>query len=183
MSQPYVCPSTYSGGLDNFLRRMLHKPSKILSPYVNEGMTVFDIGCGPGYFTVELARLAGQTGKVVAADLQQAMLAKMQTKVSSAGLANRVEAHLCLPETIGIQKKADFILLFWMVHEVPDKLRFLAEVKSLLNTGGRVLICEPKIHVTGKEFAEMTSIMSSLGFKIYDGPSVAISRAIIAGAD
>jgi ubiquinone/menaquinone biosynthesis C-methylase UbiE len=183
MAQPYVCPATYSGSLDNFLRRMLHKPSKILSPYVKEGMTAFDIGCGPGYFTAELARLAGSTGKVVAADLQQAMLDKMFAKVSASGLSDRVIQHKCLSDSTGISLKADFILLFWMVHEVPDKLRFLTEIKSLLNKGGRVLISEPKIHVTGKDYKEMISTMGTLGFKIYDKPSVAISRTVIAGTD
>ena len=48
---------TYSGSLDNFLRRLTHKPQKILSPFIREGMTVLDMGCGPGFFTAELARL------------------------------------------------------------------------------------------------------------------------------
>ncbi|MBK7711908.1 MAG: methyltransferase domain-containing protein [Bacteroidales bacterium] len=86
MSTPYVCPATYSGSLDNFLRRLMHKPAKILSPFIKEGMTVLDMGCGPGFFTAELARLVGEKGKVIAADLQQEMLDKMILKVSSLGL-------------------------------------------------------------------------------------------------
>ncbi|MFN8241937.1 MAG: class I SAM-dependent methyltransferase [Bacteroidales bacterium] len=183
MSHPYVCPAEYSGSLDSFLRRMLHKPGRILSPYVKEGMTVFDIGCGPGYFTVELSRLVGPDGKVVAADLQQAMLDKMMEKVSSIGTAGNIEPHKCLNDSIGLNRKADFILLFWMVHEVPDKVKFLTEIKTMLNPGGRVFISEPKIHVRRKDFEEMTKILLSLGFTIHEQPSVAISRSLLAGLD
>ncbi|MBK9392138.1 MAG: methyltransferase domain-containing protein [Bacteroidetes bacterium] len=80
MSTPYVCPATYAGSLDNFLRRMMHKPEKILSPFLKEGMTALDMGCGPGFFTVDLARLVGDGGRVIAADLQQEMLDKMFRK-------------------------------------------------------------------------------------------------------
>ena len=44
-----VCPVERAGGLDNRLRRWVHNPHKILGPYVKEGMTVMDVGCGPGH--------------------------------------------------------------------------------------------------------------------------------------
>lgn len=182
MKEPYVCPSTYSGSLDNFLRRMIHKPEKILGPWVREGMTVLDMGCGPGYFTAALAGLVGESGIVTAADLQQGMLDKMLQKVNSLGLGKRVEAHKCLQEKTGIEKKYDFILTFWMVHEVPDQLSFLREMKSLLNPGGRIMIVEPKIHVTGRAFSAMLARLESAGLQVVDRPAVAISRCVVAGS-
>ena len=65
MSTPYVCSAKYSGGLDNGFRRFLHKPEKILSPFIREGMTVIDMGCGPGHFTLGIARLDIVTGKQI----------------------------------------------------------------------------------------------------------------------
>jgi ubiquinone/menaquinone biosynthesis C-methylase UbiE len=114
--QPYVCPAEFAYSLDNLFRRLVHKSRKILEPYIREGMTVLDLGCGPGYFTADLARLAGEGGRVIAADLQQGMLEKMVTKIRETGLEKRIEAHLCQRDRIGIQGKVDFVLAFWMVH-------------------------------------------------------------------
>jgi ubiquinone/menaquinone biosynthesis C-methylase UbiE len=182
MSTPYVCPATYSGTLDNFFRRLMHNPEKILKPFVKEGMTVLDMGCGPGYFTVELARLAGESGKVIAADLQQEMLDKMLHKVESFGLVSRIVPHKCEPERTGITQKVDFILTFWMVHEVPDQLSFFEEMKSVLNPGGKMLIVEPIIHVTIKSFNEMISRLESAGLQINGKPDIAFSRSILLNA-
>lgn len=179
MSQPYVCPATFSGSLDNFLRRLVHKPEKILKPYIKEGMIALDMGCGPGYFTSELAQLVGEGGMVIAADLQQAMLDKMIKKIRACGLGNRVEAHLCQSDRTGVERKVDFILTFWMVHEVPDQQRFLAELKSLLNPGGRILIAEPKIHVTNKSFSAMITKLEAAGLQIIDHPDISLSRSLL----
>jgi ubiquinone/menaquinone biosynthesis C-methylase UbiE len=179
MSTPYVCPATYSGSLDNCLRRLIHKPVKILRPFIKEGMTVLDMGCGPGFFTAELARLVGEKGKVIAADLQQEMLDKMTMKVSSIGLEKRVEAHKCQSERTGIDMKVDFILIFWMVHEVPDQQKFIGEMKSLLNPAGKILIVEPFIHVTRRSFSEMINRIESAGLQITAKPEVAFSRSLL----
>jgi ubiquinone/menaquinone biosynthesis C-methylase UbiE len=179
MSQPYVCPATLSGSLDNFLRRLLHKPEMILKPYINKGMVVLDMGCGPGYFTPEMARLVGEEGWVIAADLQQAMLDLMVKKITGLNLEKRVEPHLCQSETIGINTKVGFILLFWMVHEVPDQLKFFNELRMILNPDGKILVAEPKIHVTKKSFSAMTAKLESAGFQICDHPSIAISRSLV----
>lgn len=179
MEQPYVCPSTFSGSLDNFLRRLAHKPEKILKPFIKEGMVVLDMGCGPGYFTKEMARLVGDGGKVIAADLQQGMLEKMIKNVRDCGFESRVESHLCQPKSTGITQKVDFILTFWMVHEVPDQTLFFNEMKSLLNPGGKILIAEPKIHVTKKAFSEMIKRIESAGFRVIDRPDITISRSLV----
>ena len=179
MAQPYVCPSTFSGSLDNFLRRLVHKPEKILKPFIKEGMVVLDMGCGPGYFTKEMARLVGDRGKVIAADLQQGMLDKMSSKLRDCGFENRVEPHRCQSDSTGIKEKVDFILTFWMVHEVPDQTLFFEEMKSLLNPGGKILVAEPKIHVTKKSFSEMIKRIESTGFRIIDRPHISISRSLV----
>ncbi|MBE0646437.1 MAG: methyltransferase domain-containing protein [Bacteroidales bacterium] len=87
---PYICPVELSGSLDNRARRWLQNPSKILAPYINPGVKILDIGCGPGFFTLEMARLTGSGGAVVAADLQQEMLEKVRQKIIGTELHDRI---------------------------------------------------------------------------------------------
>lgn len=64
-----VCPVEKSGSLDNRIRRWLQNPQKILDPYVRESMEVLEIGCGSGFFTMDMGRMVGKSGRVVAVDL------------------------------------------------------------------------------------------------------------------
>ena len=113
-----VCPWWFAYTFDNPVRRWLHNPHKILSPYVAEGDTAVDIGCGMGPFTVELARLVGPGGRVIAVDLQDKMLQRVKERVNKAGLADRVQLHRCTPDSLDLTEQADFALAFWMAHEV-----------------------------------------------------------------
>lgn len=176
---PYVCSATFAGGLDNSFRRWLQNPSKILKPYISIGMTVLDLGCGPGVFTTEIALLVQNTGKVIAADLQKEMLDIVAGKIKGTPLEERIELHQCLSDSIGLAKKVDFILAFWMIHEVPDHNNLFKELKSILNPGGKFYIIEPKMHVTGNDFAEMTQKVISAGFQIIDKPKVFFSRTLL----
>jgi len=71
------------------------------------------------------------------------------------------------------------MLAFWMVHEVPDQEKFIEEMKSLLNPGGRILIVEPIIHVTRRSLSEMIARIESAGLQIIARPEVAFSRSLL----
>jgi ubiquinone/menaquinone biosynthesis C-methylase UbiE len=176
---PYVCPAEFSGSLDNSFRRMLHNPKKILNPFIKPGMTVIDLGCGPGVFTVEIAKLLEGSGKVIAADLQEGMLKIVAEKVKGSELQKTVFFHKCEQDKTGITEKADFILAFWMIHEVPDHVSLFGELAELLNPGGRILIAEPKIHVTYSDFRKMKRIIENAGFDLADSPKVFFSRTLM----
>jgi ubiquinone/menaquinone biosynthesis C-methylase UbiE len=176
---PYVCPAGLAGSLDNSFRKWLQNPQKILKPYINKGMTVLDLGCGPGVFTVEIAKLLHESGKVIAADVQEGMLDIVARKIKGTESEQLVELHKCQINSIGLTEKADFILAFWMVHEVPDHDRLFEELKAILKPEGKIYIIEPKIHVTGAAFEEMTARIKKAGFEIVDRPKVFFSRAIL----
>jgi ubiquinone/menaquinone biosynthesis C-methylase UbiE len=179
MKRPYICPAFFAGSLDNFFRKLVQDPNKILIPYVREGMTVLDLGCGPGYFSVELAKLVGEAGKLIAADLQEGMLEKLKKKIINTDLEKRIELHKCMETTTGIKQRVDFILAFWMIHEVPDHDRFFSELKDLLKPDGKILVAEPKIHVTGIAFEKMLSVVKMTGFEIAAGPKAFFSRSVV----
>jgi ubiquinone/menaquinone biosynthesis C-methylase UbiE len=176
---PYVCPAEFAGSLDNSLRRFFQNPREILKPYISSGMTVMDLGCGPGFFTIEIAKMLHDSGKVIAADLQEGMLGKVARKIKGSMLEQRVEIHKCEDNNIGVTEKADFILAFWMVHEVPDQERLFKELKIILKPGGKIFIIEPKWHVTQGAFEEMTIVINKAGFEIAERPKVFFSRAVL----
>ena len=76
-----VCPVSLAGGLDSGIRKLLQNPGRILNAHVREGMTVLDLGCGPGFFSVEMARRVGESGSVIAVDLQEGMLERLRKKL------------------------------------------------------------------------------------------------------
>lgn len=174
-----VCPVELAGGLDNRYRRLFQNPHKILKPFIKEGMTVLDFGCGPGFFSVEIARLLNNNGEVIAADLQEGMLDIVRQKVKGTELENRVRFHKCQDEAIGLTSKVDFVLMFYVVHEVPDQDKLFRELKSLLNPGGVIYIIEPRVHVTQRDFNSMIDRLGSVGLVATVRPKVFFSRAVI----
>lgn len=175
---PY-CPSWFIGAFDNPLRRLVHDPFRLLSPYVRPGMTVLDIGCGAGYFSLDLARLVGDQGKVICLDLQERMLDKLRRLALAQGVDGRIEAERVGEDTLGRGAQADFALAFWMVHEVRDPLRFFAEVRVRVRPPGRMLVAEPKLHVTGRAFVKTLAAAAAAGWTAVERPQVALSRTVL----
>ena len=171
-----VCPVERSGGLDNVARQWLQNPRKILAPYIKEGMTVLDFGCGPGFFTLEMARLAGESGRVIACDLQEGMLEKLRAKIKARPFEKTITLHKCQSDCIGMTETVDFILAFYMLHEVPDQLRHLTEMGSLLKPSGKFLVVEPSFHVSKSEFSETLNKAKAAGLTVESAPRVFLSR-------
>lgn len=177
----HTCPWWLLFTFDNPLRRRIHNPQEILGPYVEQGDTVLDVGCGMGSFTLGLAELVGEDGKVIAADLQEQMLAGLRKRAMNARLFDRIQLRQSTADKIGVDEPLDFALAFWMVHEVRRPADFLAQIYELLVPGGKFLIAEPFIHVSGKAFVQTVSLAEIAGFCVIDRPKVRASRAVLLG--
>ena len=174
-----VCPVERAGSLDNSFRRFFQNPRKILRPYIKEGMTVLDLGCGPGFFSVAMAQMVGASGRVIAADLQEGMLARLKDKVQNTDLEKRIKLHKCAADKIGVSEEVDFALAFYVIHEILDREKVLNEVRSILKPSGRLLIVEPKLfHVTKEAFEETVKSAREVGFEVGERPPVFLSRAV-----
>lgn len=176
-----VCSWRHVRFIDNALRPLIHNPAKLFGPYVHEGDTALDIGCGGGFASMGLARLVGETGTVISADLQPEMLKVVGRRAQREGLQGRTRLHRCWPDRIGLTGNVDFALAFWMLHESPDPAGLLREVYSLLNPGGRFYVAEPGIHVSPQLFAEALGQAEDAGFAMLDTPKVLMSRAVVLG--
>lgn len=174
-----VCPWQLAPIIDNRLRPLIHNPEKIFAPYVAKGMTVLDVGCGAGFASLGIARLVGDNGLVIAADLQPKMLRMVEERAIKLGLSDRVRIHLCSHDHIGLREELDFAIAFFMVHEVPDVKAFLKEIYTLLKPGGRFFVTEPKIHVGLLAFQQIIRKAQVVGFEIAEKPSVFFGRTIL----
>lgn len=176
-----VCPWWLGYTLIIPLRRFQYDPGRLLGPYVREGMTVLDPGPGMGYFTLELARLVGPTGRVVAIDLQPKMLARLKRRAAKAGLLGRLDIRVAKPDSLGINDvtSADFALAFAVVHEVPDAGSFFSELAHALKPGASVLFAEPRGHVSAKEFQDELQAAERAGFKLIGQPVIKTAHAAL----
>ncbi len=174
-----VCPVERAGALDTRLRRWIQSPKRILKPYVKEGMHVLDLGCGPGVYTLELANMVGEKGLVVAADIQDGMLQMVQKKIRDTPLEKIIELHQTSQSSLDLSLKADFILAFYVLHEIPGKENLYKELYLLLKPGGKLLIIEPKGHVTKQEFKTMVLQFESLGLHSENCSNVFFSRTAL----
>jgi ubiquinone/menaquinone biosynthesis C-methylase UbiE len=175
----HVCPRWLCFTFDTVFRKLLQDPYKILRPYIKEGDTVLDVGPGIGYFTIPLAEMVGDSGRVIAVDIQQEMLSAIKKRAQRANVLQRVEFQLASSDSLGVKIKLDFILAFWMVHEVPDKVRFFAELHSLLKDDGKFLMAEPKIHVTKAKFAQTVHLALKTGFTLGHSPHISLSKSAL----
>jgi len=166
----HVCPHQIGFMLDNWLRRLIQNPRKIVGEYISNGATVIDMGCGPGFFTIDMSKMVGENGRVIAIDIQEHMLLKVKKKAEKHGVSDRMEFHQCESDTIGLNKKADFILAYYMIHETPSPKRFFTELKAMLKDNGKLLVVEPKLHVGKKQFEAMLMKAEEVGLKFIDSP-------------
>ena len=168
----HVCPVEIADSLDSRFRRLLQNPRKMLKPYIEEGMTILDLGCGPGFFSIDMAQMVGSSGRVIAADLQEGMLRKVRDKIRGTELEKHITLHKCEEDKIGVSELVDFVLLFYMVHEVPNIEAFFNEIGTMLKPDGKVLIAEPPFHVSKTEFENTIKKASAAGLKVAARPKI-----------
>jgi ubiquinone/menaquinone biosynthesis C-methylase UbiE len=181
MSEHHVCPWWLAYTFDNPLRRLIHNPKDMFAGYVKEGMTVMDIGCGMGYFTIALAEIVGDSGRVIAVDLQQQMLDIMLKRATRKGLNKRITMQRSNANSIGVNTPVDFVLAFWMIHEVPDPDDFFRQIVSILKPSAKLLYAEPAFHVPEKKYREILAAAHGTGLETVHDLPIRFSRAALLG--
>jgi ubiquinone/menaquinone biosynthesis C-methylase UbiE len=145
-------------------------------------MTVLEPGPGMGFFTLELLRMVGNRGRVVAVDIQPKMLGKLKRRAAKAGLLNRLDARQASADSMNIadlRGSVDFTLAFAVVHEFPDAARFFAEAAAVSKPGAELLFAEPNGHVKAADFESELRAADQSGFKVVDRPRIRRSQAAV----
>jgi len=182
MSEVFVAKWHHLILYPDWLRRLHQRPRKFLGALVKPGMTAVDIGCGLGFYTVEMARMVGEKGRVTAVDFQPEMLGFTERKVKKAGVSKRVEIVQCSREDIVVTGRFDFVLSMWVSHEVADRGRFFRQIRGIIKPGGKFLLAEPKFHVGEKLYTKICDDARGVGLRKIFEPWVGGSRAALFSA-
>ncbi len=181
-SPHHVCPWWLGYWLVSPLRRLLEDPDRILDPYLTPGMTVLDVGCGMGFFSLPMARLLGPSGRVHCVDLQARMLSGLERRARKAGLSERIVLHRCGDRSLeleGLKGRVGFELAHSVVHEVPSPSHLMAELADLLTAAGRLLLAEPRLHVSEPDFESELALAAEAGLGVTERPRLRGSRAAV----
>ncbi|HOI47965.1 MAG TPA: class I SAM-dependent methyltransferase [Prolixibacteraceae bacterium] len=168
MEKSKVCP-WWMGYLLLFpLRKIRHNPDQIAGPFLKPGMKVIDYGSAMGYFSLPMARMVGETGRVYCFDIQPRMFVNLLRRARKAGLEQRIEPRLITGsdrDFEGMDQLADFALLFAVAHEVPDQEALFARLYRMLKPGATLFFAEPPGHVKIREFLRSVSWAEKAGFR------------------
>jgi SAM-dependent methyltransferase len=164
----HVCPWWLGWTLVLPVRRWFLNPDKCLGSLVPPGGRALEIGPGTGFFSIPLAERLGPTGRLWCVDLQPQMLATLGRRLRRRGLAERVTCRTCTAGDLGVADltgSIDLAVLIYVLHEVPDPERALAQVVDTLRVGGRLLLVEPNGHCSPELFARQLRICEALGLE------------------
>jgi ubiquinone/menaquinone biosynthesis C-methylase UbiE len=153
------------------IRKFMQDSEKILTSYIQEGDTTLNVGSAMGFFSLPMARLVGERGRVVCIDLQEKMIKGLKKRARRAGLIGRMDLRVCGPNLLCIDDLAgsiDFALAFAVVHEVPDAKSILTEIYAALRRRGASLLSEPTGLVSENAFEDTLSLALSTGFRVTD---------------
>jgi ubiquinone/menaquinone biosynthesis C-methylase UbiE len=170
-----ICPWWVGYLLASPLRRIVHDPVRILAPHIAEGMTVLEPGPGMGFFTLDIARLVGPSGRVVAVDVQEKMIEGLKRRARKAKLLDRIDARLIPSASLVLEdsrETIDFALAFAVVHETPSATRFFADAARAMKANATLLFAEFESHVPKMKFDRLLSAAVANGLTVVDHPVV-----------
>jgi ubiquinone/menaquinone biosynthesis C-methylase UbiE len=127
-------------------RKTWNDPDKVLAHLdLRQGTVVADIGCGPGYFSLEAARRIAPAGVVYGVDVSEEMLAHLRERAAAEGLANVVGILAEEEDEYPVPTEScDAVLVANMYHEVDPASNFIGEVKRMLKPGGTCVVVDWK---------------------------------------
>jgi ubiquinone/menaquinone biosynthesis C-methylase UbiE len=122
------------------LRTELLRPAELIDRlHLEPNARVADIGAGPGFWTLSLAR-AVPRGRVIATDIRPEPLATLRDRARAQGLDN-IETHLTPADDPQLDPASiDLVFLCQVDQYLPDRRRYLAKLARTLAPGGRIVL-------------------------------------------
>ncbi len=164
------------------LRKLGENPETILSPLVAQGMTVADVGCAMGFFSLPLARMVGEKGRVICVDINKKMLRNLEKRARRNRLDHIVETRESTQEDLGLDdvvNTIDLVTAVHVVHETRYPRRFFLQIRKALRPEGRVVVMEPKGHVSDQAFEKTRQLALEIGFSEIESKRLIRSRVLV----
>ena len=121
---------------------------------IDEGAVVLDLGCGAGTDLLIAAQMVGPSGHVIGVDMTPSMLRVAAASAREMGIADRVELHESLIESLPLpDHEVDIVISNGVIDLVPDKDAVFAEIDRVLKPGGRIQLADVVIHTEVSEDA------------------------------
>jgi len=115
---------------------------RLITPYINKGQVVADLGCGWGFYTFALADLVGPEGKVYSVDLGKNCFQSIQKKADKYGYKN-IKAFASTAADLGFleDKSVDFVFANGLLCSMENNREsVISEIRRILKPGGRAYI-------------------------------------------
>lgn len=110
---------------------------------LRKGHKVLDLAGGTGDLAIKEAKIVGEEGLVVLADINAAMLQEGQDRVINSGLLNTIKINQCNAEILPFADNTfDCITMAFGLRNVTDKDKALASMFRILKPGGRLCVLE-----------------------------------------
>jgi ubiquinone/menaquinone biosynthesis C-methylase UbiE len=106
---------------------------------VSEGMACLDVGCGGGDVTLDLARLVGEKGRVVGADIDETQLEVARSEAAEQGFSN-AQFQLADATNADIHAEFDIVYSRFLLTHLPDPVPALSRMFAALRPGGVLII-------------------------------------------
>jgi SAM-dependent methyltransferase len=129
------------------------------------GQTLIDVGCGPGYATVDLADIVGSSGRIVAIDRSRRFLSTLEATRSQRRLDHIDTLELDLDEAALPDLAADGAWCRWVFAFVKRPRTLLTRIGAALRPGGRIVLHEYfdystwRISPRSEEFEEFVQVV------------------------
>lgn len=132
--------SRYIQALEDPSRDAWQQPEKVIASLgLKPGEHVADLGAGPGYFTLRLARAVGPSGKVYGVDVSREMLDYLEKQAGAQHLTN-IQPVLALPHDPQLPAASlDLIFICDTLHHISDRPTYYPLLMHALKPGGRLV--------------------------------------------
>ena len=124
-------------------REREEEPDQVIAALdIRPGQTVADLGAGSGYFSFRMAPRVGSTGKILAVDIQEAMLATVRRRAQREGITNVIALRSTESDAKLPPASVDLLLMVDVYHELEYPREVMQSVVAALKPGGRVALVE-----------------------------------------